>query len=90
MDSFKAPLRAIVVATLTGCASAGGYPDMARETAAREYACPLERVRVHSDVTAGLDYAYWLDVCGRLHLYAYHRPYTGPARFVDTSSSGGP
>jgi hypothetical protein len=90
MDSHRTPLGVALAVTLAGCASAGGYPDMARETASREYACPVERVQIHSDVTTGNDYAYWLDVCGRLHLYAYRRSYTGPARFVDTSSSGGP
>jgi hypothetical protein len=47
----------------------------------------MERVQVASDATIGMEYAYWLDVCGRRRLYRYQEAPSYGGRFVDATRS---
>lgn len=79
-------LAAVIAGTAMAAGCSGAIQGQARETAARDHGCPEERVWVERDATVGMDYAYWLQVCGRRRYYRYQQTSTagvGSGRFVD-------
>jgi hypothetical protein len=82
-------LNAIAVAILLLAGCGGLIQQQARETAAADHQCPLGQVDIVSDATIGMEYAYWLDVCGRRRLYRYQDSGStyGGGRFLDATSS---
>jgi len=74
-----------VAMAMAGCAAQ--IQNQARETASKDHMCPLEQVGVISDATVGMDYAYWLRVCGKRRLYRYKEEGKYGGRFIDATAS---
>lgn len=89
--AWVAAMSALLSFFCAGCLG-GLIRDQARETAAADHNCPVERVEVASDATVGGSYAYWLNVCGRRRLYRSQEVTSaggGRNRFMDVTDSVG-